>query len=252
MKKGLMLSRDNPTILTGYGAYGITMAPNFQPTRMAWIERGGIFATCHVRGGGEFGEEWHRGGRMANKTNTIGDFIACAEFLIQRGFTSANRLAAMGGSAGGITVGNAMTRRPDLFGAVVSRVGALDMLRMEHTPNGKPNVVEFGSTQTPEGFKWLFDTSAYHQIKDQTAYPPVLVVTGANDPRVAPWNSLKFVARLQAATSRPADKAPILLRVDYGSGHNPRGDRVAANEELADIYAFLLWQLGVPGFKPLN
>ena len=245
-RKGLLLSHDHPTLLTGYGAYGLVEAPYFQASRLAWLERGGIYATCHVRGGGEYGEPWHRAGQKATKGNTVTDFIACAEFLIQRGFTNPRRLAAMGGSAGGITVGNSLARRPDLFAAVVARVGALDMLRMETTPNGKPNVVEFGSTQTAEGFKALYDVSAYHQIKERPDYPGVLLTTGANDPRVEPWNSLKFAARLQQVSS--GDK-PVLLRVDYGSGH---GAQISSSrsEELADIYAFLFWQFGMPDFQP--
>jgi prolyl oligopeptidase len=249
-QKGMLLSRDHPTLLTGYGAYGIAMSPTFQATRLAWIEQGGIYATCHVRGGGEYGEAWYRGGQKANKNNTINDFIACAEFLIVRGFTNPKRLAALGGSAGGITVGNALVRRPDLFAAVVSRVGVLDMLRMETTPNGKPNMAEFGSTATPDGFNWLYETSAYHNVREKTAYPGVLVTTGANDPRVEPWNSLKFAARLQAATTSPTDTRPVLLRVDYGTGHSAGVNRSSANEELADIYAFMFWQFGMPGFQP--
>jgi prolyl oligopeptidase len=248
--KGTMLSHDHPVLLTGYGAYGITMRPYFQATRLAWLERGGIFATCHVRGGGEYGEAWHEGGRKATKNNTIDDFIACAEFLIERGFTRPDRLAAMGGSAGGITVGNALVRRPALFAAVVGRVGVFDMLRMETTPNGQPNIEEFGSTATPEGFKWLYETSAFHNVREITAYPGVLLTTGANDPRVEPWNALKFAARLQDATTSPAEKKPVLLRVDYGAGHSANVSRSSSNEELADIYAFLFWQLGVTGFLP--
>jgi prolyl oligopeptidase len=249
-KKELLLSRDHPTLLQGYGAYGYTLAPWFSPSRMAWLERGGIVAICHTRGGGEYGEMWHRGGQKANKNNTINDFIACAEFLIERGFTNPKRLAAMGGSAGGITVANALVRRPDLFTAVVSRVGLLDMLRFETTPNGKPNVVEFGTVSKPEDFKWLYETSAYHNVKDGTPYPAVLVATGANDPRVEPWMSLKFAARLQAATSSDWEREPVLMRVDYATGHSSSLTRASANEELADIYSFLLWQMGVEGFIP--
>jgi prolyl oligopeptidase len=249
-RKGMLLSHDHPTLLTAYGAYGIALSPSFQATRLAWLERGGIYATCHVRGGGEYGEAWHRGGQKGNKNNSVNDFIACAEFLVARGFTNAKRLAALGGSAGGITVGNALVRRPELFAAVVASVGALDMLRMETTANGKPNVEEFGSTATPEGFKWLYETSAYHQVRERTAYPGVLVTTGANDPRVEPWISLKFAARLQAATTSPADTRPVLLRVDYGAGHSSGVTRASANEELADIYTFMLWQFGVPEFQP--
>jgi len=248
-KKGTTLTKDHPTLLSGYGAYGIIQSPSFVPQRMAFLEKGGIFATCHVRGGGEFGEMWHRGGQKANKNNTINDFIACAEFLIERGFTSPRRLTAMGGSAGGITVGNALLRRPDLFAAVVPRVGLLDTLRAETTPNGKPNVVEFGTVTKLEDFRWMFETSAVHNVKDKVAYPAVLITTGANDPRVEPWNSLKFAARLQAATLSSEKEKPVLLRLDYGAGHSSAVSRSSANEELADIYAFLLWQTGQAGFQ---
>ncbi len=244
-RKGLLLSHNHPTLLTGYGAYGTPQSPTFQASRLAWLERDAVFATCHVRGGGEYGEPWHRMGQLANKTKSIDDFIACAEFLIARGFTNAKHLAAMGTRAGGIIIGNALLRRPDLFAAVVVRVGALDMLRMENTANGKPNVVEFGSTRTPQGFKWLYEASAYHQIKDKTAYPAVLLTTGANDSRVEPWNSLKFAARLQNASTN--DK-PILLRVDYGAEH-ATAMAESRYEELTDVYAFLFWQLNTPGFR---
>ncbi|MDX2220055.1 MAG: prolyl oligopeptidase family serine peptidase [Burkholderiales bacterium] len=248
-KKGTTLTKDHPTLLSGYGAYGITVSPSFVPQRMALLERGGIFATCHVRGGGEFGEMWHRGGQKANKNNTINDFIACAEFLIERGFTNPRKLVATGGSAGGITVGNALVRRPDLFAAVIPRVGALDMLRMETTPNGKPNVVEFGTVTKLDEFRWLFETSAFHNVKDKVAYPAVLLTTGANDPRVEPWNSLKFAARLQSATLSSEREKPVLLRLDYGAGHSSSVSRSSANEELADVYAFTLWQTGQAGFQ---
>lgn len=248
-KKGLTLTKDHPTLLTGYGAYGIIVSPSFVPQRLAWLERGGIIATCHVRGGGEFGEMWHRSGQKANKNNTINDFIVCAEFLIERGFTSPSRLTAVGGSAGGITVGNALLRRPDLFAAVVPRVGVLDMLRMETTPNGKPNVTEFGTVTRLEDFRWLYETSALHNVKDKVAYPAVLLTTGANDPRVEPWNSLKFAARMQAATLSSEKEKPVLLRLDDSTGHSSAVSRSSANEELADIYSFLLWQTGQAGFQ---
>lgn len=248
-KKGTTLTKDHPTLLSGYGAYGITLSPSFQPQRMAFLEKGGIFAFCHVRGGGEYGEMWHRGGQKATKNNTINDFIACSEFLIERGFTSPRRLVATGGSAGGITVGNALVRRPDLYAAVVPRVGLLDTLRMETTPNGKPNVMEFGTVTRLEDFRWLYETSAFHNVKDKVAYPAVLLSTGANDPRVEPWNSLKFAARLQAATLSSEKERPVLLRLDYGAGHSSAVSRSSANEELADIYAFVLWQTGQAGFQ---
>jgi prolyl oligopeptidase len=246
-RKTTMLSADNPTLLIGYGAYGISMSPTFDPTRLAWLERGGIIAIAHVRGGGEYGEEWHRGGYKATKQNTILDFIACAEFLIQYGFTTPRHLAIQGTSAGGIPSAGAMVRRPDLFAAVVPRVAVLDMLRMEFSQNGPANIPEFGSVATREGFDALFGMSAYHWVKEGTDYPAVLLTTGLNDPRVDPWQAAKMAARLQAAS--PGGK-PVLLRVEREGGHGRGSTRAQREEELADIYAFLLWRFGDPAFQP--
>ncbi len=246
-RKSTLLSGDNPTILTGYGSYGISVTPNFDATRLAWLERGGILAFAHIRGGGEYGEAWHKGGQKANKVNTTMDFIAAAEFLIKYGFTSPRRLAIQGGSAGGIPLGGALTLRPDLFAAAIGRVGVFDMVRMETTANGPPNIPEFGSTATAEGFKALLAMSSYHQVKDGAAYPGVLLTTGANDPRVDPWQAAKMAARLQAAS---ASGKPVLLRVDYAAGHGPGSTRQSRIEELADIYSFLFWQFGREEFQP--
>jgi len=245
-RKTTMLSADNPTLLIGYGAYGISMAPTFDPTRLAWLERGGIIAIAHLRGGGEYGEEWHRAGYKATKQNTILDFIAVAEFLIQYGFTTPRHLAIQGTSAGGIPSAGAMVRRPDLFAAVVPRVAVLDMLRMEFSQNGPANIPEFGSVATREGFDALFGMSSYHWVKDGTDYPAVLLTTGLNDPRVDPWQAAKMAARLQAAN--PGGR-PVLLRVEREGGHGRGSTRAQREEELADIYAFLLWRFGVPAFQ---
>ena len=246
-RKTTMLSADNPTLLIGYGAYGISMAPSFDPTRLAWLERGGIIAIAHLRGGGEYGEEWHRAGYKATKQNTILDFIAVAEFLIQYGFTTPRHLAIQGTSAGGIPSGGAMVRRPDLFAAVVPRVAVLDMLRMEFSQNGPSNIPEFGSVATREGFDALFGMSSYHGVKDGGSYPAVLLTTGLNDPRVDPWQAAKMAARLQAAN--PGGR-PVLLRVEREGGHGQGSTRAQREEELADIYAFLLWRFGDPAFQP--
>ncbi len=246
-RKTTMLTADNPTLLIGYGAYGISMAPAFDPTRLAWLERGGIIAIAHLRGGGEYGEEWHRAGYQATKQNTILDFIAVAEFLIQYGFTTPQRLAIQGTSAGGIPSAGAMVRRPDLFAAVVPRVAVLDMLRLEFSQNGPANIPEFGSVATREGFDALFGMSAYHWVKDGTRYPAVLLTTGLNDPRVDPWQAAKMAARLQAANP---DGAPVLVRVEREGGHGRGATRAQRDEELADIYAFLLWRFGDPAFQP--
>ncbi len=246
-KKGLKLDGSNPTIVYGYGAYGISTTPYFRPTWLPWFQRGGIIAYAHVRGGGEYGEDWYKAGYKASKPNTWKDAIACAEWLIANKYTATPRLAIMGGSAGGIFVGRSITERPDLFGAAIDEVPVSDSLRMEFSENGVPNIPEFGSVQTEEGFKGLLAMSSYHSVKDGVAYPAVLVTTGINDPRVDAWEAGKMAARLQAATT---SGKPVLLRIDYDAGHGIGSTKKQAYEERADIIAFLLWQFGVPGFQP--
>jgi prolyl oligopeptidase len=246
--KNIKLDGSNPTLLDGYGAYGMSNPPFFLSRWLAWYEKGGVYAVCHVRGGGEYGEEWHLAGKKDAKPNTWRDFIACAQYLIDNKYTSPPRLAGDGGSAGGILIGRTITERPDLFGAAIDVVGASDMLRMETTANGVPNIPEFGSTKTEEGYKALYAMSAYHHIQDRTAYPAVLLETGINDPRVDPWHMAKMAARLQAAT---ASGKPVLLRVEYAGGHGGiGGTKKQAQETLADEWSFLLWQFGVPDFQP--
>lgn len=246
-KRGMSMDGSAPTILSGYGAYGITQDPVFSPMLLAWVERGGVYAVSHIRGGGEYGEDWHNAGRMLTKQNTISDFIACAEYLIESKYTSAKRLGIRGASAGGITVGGAITQRPELFAAAADLVPASDMLRFETTPNGPPNVPEFGSTKTEDGFKGLYGMSGYHHVKDGTSYPAVMVTTGINDPRVDSWQAAKMAARLQAATS---SNKPVLLRVDFDAGHG-MGSTKPQNEQLnADLQSFFLWQFGDPEFQP--
>jgi prolyl oligopeptidase len=230
----------NPTLLGGYGAYGSVTDPAFRPRRLAWLERGGVYAFAHVRGGGDYGEEWHRAGQKLNKMNSVRDFIACAEFLIKEGFTSPAHLAGEGSSAGATVIGRAITERPDLFAAAISDRGGLNMLRLEAEPNGPPNVPEFGSVKTPDGFKGLLAIDVYHHIKDGTPYPAVLLLTADNDARVAPWQSAKTTARLQAAST---SGKPVLLRIESDAGHgfSTQDQRV---EELADTWTFLFWQLG--------
>jgi prolyl oligopeptidase len=233
--------------LEGYGAYGITIDPFFDPKLIAWFEQGGIYAVAHVRGGGEYGEDWHLAGKMLTKHNTWRDLIAAGQYLVDHGYTSPSHLGGEGGSAGGITIGRAITDRPDLFAAAIDEVGLSDALRAEHSPNGPPNIIEFGSTTTEEGFKGLYEMSAYHHVKDGTPYPAVIVVTGINDPRVAPWEPAKMAARLQAATS---SRKPVLLRVDYEAGHGMGSTKTQREELLADEWSFLLWQFGVRDFQP--
>jgi prolyl oligopeptidase len=206
-----------------------------------------VLAVCHVRGGGEYGEEWHLAGKERTKPNTWRDFIACAQYLIDHKYTSPARLGGEGGSAGGILIGRAITERPDLFGAAVIDVGMEDTLRSETTANGETNIPEFGTATTAEGFQALYEMSALHHVQDHTAYPAVLLTTGINDPRVDPWMPGKMAARLQAATS---SGKPVLLRVDYGGGHGSGSGEKEAQERLADAWSFLLWRFGVPEFQP--
>ena len=214
---------------------------------MAWLERGGIFAVAHIRGGGEYGDDWHLAGQKKTKLNTVFDFIACGQYLVDQHYTTPARLAGNGGSAGGITVGGALTWRPDLFGVILDEVGMSDTLRFETEPNGPPNVPETGSTKDEAGFHGLYAMSAYEHVHDGVAYPATLFSTGANDPRVAPWQMAKMSARVQAATS---GKAPILLRVDYDAGHGIGSSNAQYEQELADMWSFALWQMGDPAFQP--
>jgi prolyl oligopeptidase len=244
--RGLKRDGEAPTLLVGYGAYGFNFAPRFDPQLLAWLEKGGIYAVAHVRGGGEYGNEWYLGGYKNTKPNTIQDFVACAEYLVAKGYTSPQRLAGQGRSAGGITIGGAITRRPDLFAAAISAVGVADAVRMETGIGGAENTEEFGSVKTEEGFRALYAVSPYHHIKDGVSYPAVMLTTGVHDARVEPWHSAKMAARLQAATSA---RRPVLLRVDYDSGHGAGATRAQHNAERADEYAFLLWQLVDHGEK---
>jgi prolyl oligopeptidase len=246
-KKGLERDGSNPTILWGYGSYGISQTPGFSPTLLPWFERGGIFAIAHVRGGGEYGEEWYKAGFQATKSNTWRDAIACAEWLVEQRYSSPAKLSVRGGSAGGILVGRAITERPELFAAAIDDVPVSDLLRSEFSANGVPNIPEFGSVKTDTGFKALLEMSPYAHVKDGVPYPAVLLTTGFNDPRVDAWEPAKMAARLQAATT---SGRPILLRVDYDAGHGFGSTKQSAYEVAADRLAFLLWQLQVPGYQP--
>jgi len=237
----------HPTILSGYGSYGISQEPNFVPTNLAWLERGGVLAYAHIRGGGEYGEAWHLAGYKQTKLTTVLDFIACGQYLVDQHITSSARLAGQGGSAGGITVGGALTRRPELFGVILDLVGMSDALRAENSPNGPPNIVEFGTVKTEAGFHGLYAMSAYAHVRDGTPYPAVLFSTGANDPRVSPWQMGKMAARVQAATS---SGKPALLRVDYDAGHGQGSSNSQRENQIADLWSFALWQMGDPAFQP--
>jgi prolyl oligopeptidase len=241
-KSDIILDGNNPTLITGYGSYGFSYGVYFSPLRIAWLEQGGVYAVAHVRGGGEYGREWHLAGQKLNKPNTWKDFIACAEYLIEMGYTSNDLIAGQGGSAGGITIGRSITARPDLFAAAIIDVGSLDAIRFETTTNGVPNIPEFGTVTNEDGFKGLLEMSSYHHVKDGVYYPAVLLTHGINDPRVNPWMSAKMTARLQAATA--SDK-PVIFRVDFDAGHGKGSTRNQYLEGLADKWAFLFWQFGV-------
>jgi prolyl oligopeptidase len=249
-KRNTQLNGSNPTILYGYASYGITEEPFYSVTRRAWLDLGGVYAIANPRGSGVFGQEWYKAGYQATKPNTWKDFIACAEYLIAQKWTSSSRLGILGGSAGGILVGRAMTERPDLFAAVVPAVGALDMVRAEVTPNGVPNIPEFGTRKSEAGFRALLAMSTYHHIEDGKRYPAVLFTHGVNDPRVEVWHTTKTAARLMAAEANVKDAKPVLLRLDYNAGHGIGNTKSQVMQERADVLAFFAWQMGVPGYAP--
>ncbi len=248
-RKAFKRDGSHPTYLTGYGAYGITIDPGFSTTRIAWLEHNGVFGVCHVRGGGWYGEDWHNGGKIATKVNTITDFIACGRWLVAHKYTAPAHLAGEGTSAGGILIGGAVTRAPQLFAAALDVVGSSNPLRQEFSPNGPANIPEFGSVTTAAGAKALLAMDATQHVRPGVAYPAVLLCTGINDRRVPPWELGKFAAGLSAATT---SGRPIMLRVDYDAGHGFLGaSRRQGEELLADQYAFLLWQLGDPSFRQI-
>jgi len=239
-RKGMKRDGQNPTLLYGYGGYGISMSPNFDFTRRLWFDRGGAYVVANIRGGGEFGEDWHKAGNLTKKQNVFDDFAAAAEYLIKQKYTRPEKLAIQGGSNGGLLMGAMITQHPDLMRAVVSSVGIYDMLRVELAPNGAFNVTEFGTVKDPEQFKALYAYSPYHHVVDGTKFPSILMMTGANDGRVAPYHSRKMIARLDEANKVGN---PILLRTSSSAGH---GIGTALSERIkqsADIYAFLVAQL---------
>ncbi len=241
-KKGTKLDGSNPTLLYGYGGYSISMVPNFVFGRRLWFDRGGVYVVANLRGGGEFGEEWHRGGNLLNKQNVFDDFAAAAEYLVKTGYTKPEKLAVEGGSNGGLLMGAFLTQHPELARAVVTHVGIYDMLRVELDPNGAFNVTEFGTVKDPAQFKALFDYSPYHHVQDGGKYPAVLFMTGDNDGRVNPLHSRKMTARLQAANG---SEHPILLRTTANAGHGMGTALAERIEQEADADAFLFDQLGM-------
>ncbi|HEV3425757.1 MAG TPA: prolyl oligopeptidase family serine peptidase [Paraburkholderia sp.] len=246
-QKGVQRDGTHPTIVFGYASYGTSMDPYYDPAWQAWIAHGGIVAVSHMRGGGEYGDAWHRAGQKLTKINTMLDFIASAQYMIDQHYTQSKFLVANSASAGGIVMGGALEIDPGLFHVILDDVGDSDTLRSETEPNGPPNVPEFGSTTNEPGFHGLYAMSAYAHVHDGTPYPAVMFTTGANDPRVSSWHMLKMAARVQAATS---SGRPVLLRIDYDAGHGIGSSLTQYANELADEWSFALWQMGEPGFQP--
>lgn len=241
-KKGLVLDGDNPVLLYGYGGFGISLIPSFSPQNLLWLENGGVYSVANLRGGGEYGEEWHKAGQKANKQNVFDDFISAGEWLIENKYTSRAKLAIMGGSNGGLLVGACMVQRPELFGAVICAVGVLDMLRFHKFTLGHYWRGEYGDPTVEEDFKVLYAYSPLHNVKDGTAYPPVLVTTADTDTRVVPAHSKKFTARLQEANS---GDNPILLRLEMKAGHGFGKPMSKSIEEYTDIFSFLVKELNL-------
>ena len=233
-------------LVDAYGSYGISQLPVFSPRIITFMQEGADYAVCHVRGGGELGDAWRLAGKDANKPNTWRDLIACGEDLIARGVTTRDKLFIIGGSAGGITMGRAMTERPDLFAGVIDQVPAANTLRAEFSANGPDNIPEFGTTTTEQGFHNLFAMDSIQAVRDGTRYPPVMITTGLNDPRVSPWEPAKFAARLQASGT----PYPVLLRVEVEAGHGIGSTKTQRDEEFADVASFIFWRAGRPEWRP--
>jgi prolyl oligopeptidase len=242
-RRGLARTGDHPTLLYGYGGFGISLTPSFSVGLVAWLEMGGVYAQPSLRGGGEYGEEWHQAGTKLNKQKVFDDFIAAAEWLIAHGYTNPAKLAISGGSNGGLLVGACLVQRPELFAAALPAVGVFDMLRFHKFTIGWAWISEYGSPENPEEFKALYAYSPLHNLKPGTAYPATLITTADHDDRVVPAHSFKFAAALQAAQG---GSQPILIRIDTKAGHGAGKPTSKLIEEAADRWAFLVQVLGIP------
>jgi prolyl oligopeptidase len=245
-RKGLQKNGHNPTLLTGYGGFDVSLTPEFDPDNFIWLEHGGIYAVANLRGGAEFGEDWHRAGMLDKKQNVFDDMIAAAEHLIAEKYTDKSHLAIQGGSNGGLLMGAMITQRPDLFRAVVCQVPLLDMLHYQDFQIAKLWIPEYGSSENPDQFKWLYAYSPYHHVKQGAEYPAVLFMTADTDTRVDPMHAKKMTALMQAwAKTGQSKTRPILLRIESKAGHGAGKPVTKQIEEFTDIYSFLFWQLGV-------
>lgn len=241
-KKGLQLNGKNPVLLYGYGGFNISLTPGFSVSNLFFMEQGGIYVTVNLRGGGEYGEVWHRGGMLENKQNVFDDFISAAEYLIKEGYTSADKIAIRGGSNGGLLVGACMTQRPDLFKVALPAVGVLDMLRYHKFTIGWAWAVEYGSADNPDQFTYLYKYSPLHNLKDGTSYPATLITTADHDDRVVPAHSFKFAARLQEAHR---GTNPVLIRIESKAGHGAGKPTSKQIEEATDVWSFTMYNLGM-------
>ena len=245
-KKGLQKTGHNPTLLTAYGGFNVSLTPTFSRTAYLWMEHGGIYAVANLRGGAEFGEDWHRAGMLDKKQNVFDDMTSAAEHLISEKYTDKNHLAAQGGSNGGLLMGAMITQRPDLFRAVVCQVPLLDMLHYQNFQIAKLWIPEYGSAENPDQFKWLYAYSPYHHVKPGAEYPAILFMTADTDTRVDPMHAKKMAALMQAEAKNGASKTrPILLRIETKAGHGAGKPVTKQIEEFTDVYSFLFWQLGV-------
>ena len=245
-KKGLTKTGHNPTLLTAYGGFNVSLTPTFSRTAYLWMEHGGIYAVANLRGGAEFGEDWHRAGMLDKKQNVFDDMIAAAEHLIAEKYTDKRHLAIQGGSNGGLLMGAMITQRPDLFRAVVCQVPLLDMIHYQDFQIAKLWIPEYGTSENPEQFKWLYAYSPYHHVKSGTEYPAILFMTADTDTRVDPMHAKKMAALMQAeARNGTSPTRPILLRIESKAGHGAGKPVTKQIEEFTDVYSFLFWQLGV-------
>jgi len=245
-KKGLQKNGKNPTLLTGYGGFNVSLTPTFSRTAYLWMEHGGIYAVANLRGGAEFGEDWHRAGMLDKKQNVFDDMIAAAQHLISEKYTDKHHLAIQGGSNGGLLMGAMITQRPDLFRAVVCQVPLLDMLHYQDFQIAKLWIPEYGTAEDPEQFKWLYAYSPYHHVKTGVEYPAILFMTADTDTRVDPMHAKKMTALMQAAAGNGSSHTrPILLRIESKAGHGAGKPVTKQIEEFTDVYSFLFWQLGV-------
>ncbi|HYK74355.1 MAG TPA: prolyl oligopeptidase family serine peptidase [Pseudoneobacillus sp.] len=235
-KKGLQLNGDNPVILYAYGGFNISLSPSFNPALLRWLEKGGVYAVANLRGGSEYGEDWHRAGMLENKQNVFNDFISAAEWLIQEKYTNKNKLSIMGGSNGGLLVAACMVQRPDLYGAVICRVPVIDMLRYHKFTIGRYWIPEYGTADNPEHFPFLYAYSPLHNIKEEELYPPVLIATAESDDRVVPSHAKKFAATL---LEKASSDSTIVLRLEAKAGHGLGKPTSKLIDEWVDFYAFL-------------